>query len=120
MTAALRHRVRTFAHWLALAIVLTCALGSFGSPVRASSGSAFNAFTSDVAIGPSRAATPEKVRQEQVPPSGGAGEAKAASALSATLIPPSLAAAKAYAAPAATFVPTAFAGPVGARAPPLS
>ena len=119
MTAAWRHRVRTFALWLSLAVVLTCSLGSFGSPAEASSGSAFNAFTSDVSLGPVRAGEPEKQRREQTPP-GGAGQAKALPATVVAFVPPPPATPKVYTgysvrAPAAIAV-----GTLGARAPPLS
>lgn len=76
MIAASRYWLRSFALWLSLAVVLTCALGSFGSPAQASSGSAFNAFTSDVTLGPSRATEPEKERKAQTPGAGSAGQAK--------------------------------------------
>lgn len=117
MIATSRHWVRSFALWLSLAVVLTCALGSFGSPVQASSGSAFNAFTSDVSLGPSSAAEPEEDRKQQSPGTGGAGQAKALRAATLLLLPPLLE-------PAAYFDlpfhrPTAVTpGALGARAPP--
>ena len=119
MIAASRQWFRTFALWLSLLVVLTCALGSFGSPVRASSGSAFNAFTSDVALGPSRAAMPEKGRKEQSPAAGGNGQAKALTAAPASLIPPSAFVVPSCLAPVPAPRATATAGPLGARAPPL-
>ena len=120
MIAASRHWLRSFALWLALAVVLTCAIGSFGSPVRASSGSAFNAFTSDVAIGPGRAADPEKYRKEQTPTPGGTGQAKAIAAALAAVALPAPAVPQSYAEPASALVSPVTAGPLGARAPPLS
>ena len=120
MIAASRDWLRSFALWLSLAVVLTCAIGSFGSPVRASSGSAFNAFTSDVAIGPGRAADPEKNRKEQTPAPGGAGQAKAVVAVAAALAPPPQAVAKSHAEPASAPAFLVTVGPLGARAPPLS
>jgi hypothetical protein len=81
-----RNPARILFLWLSLVTMLTCALGSFGSPVRASSGSAFNAFTSDVTLGPSRAAAPTK-ENRQATPTGGAGQASPASSLSLILAP---------------------------------
>jgi hypothetical protein len=52
--------------WLALAVVLAPALDPVGSPFREVTGSAFNAFTSDVSLGPSRAAPPERERKYRV------------------------------------------------------
>lgn len=120
MIATSRHWFRTFALWLSLAIVLTCAIGSFGSPVRASSGSAFNAFTSDVAIGPKRAGAPEKDSSEQTPAPGGSGQAKALPASLIALFPPSLSASISGGIQPQVSVLPLTAGPVGARAPPLS
>jgi hypothetical protein len=57
--------------WLSLAIVLGPALDPVGSPLREVSGSAFNAFTSEVSLGPSRAAPPERDRKYQATPAGG-------------------------------------------------
>lgn len=118
MIAAPRHWVRSLSLWLSLTVVLTCAIGSFGSPVRASSGSAFNAFTSDVALGPARASDPEKQRKEQYPAAGGAGQAKAMRTVHAALTPPRLAAAPVYVEPSLARPATITAGAVGARAPP--
>jgi hypothetical protein len=104
--------------WLSLTVVLTCALGSFGSAVQASSGSAFNAFTSDVSLGPERASVPEKARKEQAPPAGAAGQAKALRILVSLLAPPRPAlVGLRFEAPPAPPVPV-MAGAVGARAPP--
>jgi hypothetical protein len=118
VTAASRHFARTVFLWLSLAIVLTCAVGSFGSPLRATSGSAFNAFTSDVSLGPSRAAEPDKERREQLPAPGGAGQAKAATAfaLVVTAAAPRAASLHFDTIPAPAVLTTA--GAVGARAPP--
>lgn len=119
MTTALHHRVRSFCLALALAVVLTCALGSFGSPVRASTGSAFNAFTSDVSLGPTRAGEPEKQRKVQAVAPGGAGHAGATLPLQIGLSPRLRVAAAAHFLP--SFAPPAsiVAGALGARGPPL-
>ena len=118
MIAAPRHWVRSFALWLSLTVVLTCALGSFGSAVQASSGSAFNAFTSDVSLGPERASGPERDRKEQAPPSGADGQARAPSVVTVLLVPP-----RPAPGPLHSLVPllpaaTVTVGAVGARAPP--
>jgi hypothetical protein len=121
LTLAPRNWLRTLFLWVALAVVLTCALGSFGSPVRASSGSAFNAFTSDVSLGPSRAAEPEKERREQTPPSGdGSGHAAIVPAPAVTAAPPFPRAVRPVFRPSRAPLSLATAGAVGARAPPLS
>ena len=117
MIAASRHWLRGFALWLALAVVLICALGSFGSPVEASSGSAFNAFTSDVSLGPSRASEPEKERKAQTPAATGAGQAKLLRAASG-LAPPVPAGPVLYFDPPAVPPTQAKAGALGARGPP--
>lgn len=118
MIAAPRHWVRSFALWLSLAVVLTCSLGSFGSPARAESGSAFNAFTSDVSLGPTRAAEPEKERRELTPTPGGAGQALPALSLTLPPRPPAPTAVRPDVLPAP---PVArIVGAVGARAPPRS
>jgi hypothetical protein len=119
LTLGSRDRVRTLFLWLSLAIVLTCAIGSFGSPVRASSGSAFNAFTSDVAIGPSRAGAPEKARRELTAPSGGDGQAKAILAALPAFALPARAPVRDNPAPSLKRPDIVTAGAVGARAPPL-
>jgi hypothetical protein len=115
--AASRYCFRSFALWLSLAVVLTCAVGSFGSPVQASSGSAFNAFTSDVSLGPVRASEPEKQRKEQRPAAGSAGQANTLRAASFLLSPPpadpDLYFDRSFDQP--VLVTT---GPLGARAPP--
>ncbi|HTU11153.1 MAG TPA: hypothetical protein VMG08_09680 [Allosphingosinicella sp.] len=111
--------LRRISLWLSLAIVLTCALGSFGSPARATSGSAFNAFTSDVSLGPQRASAPEKDRQEQTPASGGTGQAKAlpaATLIPAAALPAAIPSASDPALPRPVF---SIAGALGARGPPL-
>ena len=120
MTLASRNWFRTGFLWLALAVVLTCALGSFGSPVRASSGSAFNAFTSDVSLGPSRASEPEKQRREQAPPSGGAGQAKAAPVAVPNGAPLSSGTIRPFFEPAPAPPSLKTTGAIGARAPPLA
>lgn len=117
MIAASRHWLRGFALWLSLAVVLTCALASFGSPVQASSGSAFNAFTSDVTLGPSRASAPEKERKEQTPAAGSTGQAKALRAADLRLVPPPAVPAVYFDLPFDRLAPVT-AGALGARAPP--
>ena len=117
MIAASRQWLRSFALWLSLAVVLTCALGSFGSPVQASSGSAFNAFTSDVSLGPSRASEPEKERKEQTPGAGGAGQAKALRPADLRLVPPPAVPARYFDLPVDRLAPVTT-GALGARAPP--
>ena len=119
MTAASRQWLRDLSLWLALVVVLTCALCSFGSPVRASTGSAFNAFTRDVAIGP-RTARTEKHRRETAATSGGAGQTLAPTASAVALVPPSVARDPTVAEPAAILLPLATAGSLGGRGPPLS
>ena len=104
MIAGRRHWIRSFALWLSLVVVLTCALGSFGSAVQASSGSAFNAFTSDVSLGPSRASEPEK--------------AKALPLLVALLAPPQPAPLLHHSVDSLTPPIPVTVGAVGARAPP--
>lgn len=118
MSAAPRLWVRNFSLWLSLAVVLTCAVGSFGSAVQASTGSAFNAFTSDVSLGPSRASDPEKERREQAQPAGSAGQAKALSLMVALETPPRPAALQPHAIASSTPPAAVMAGAVGARAPP--
>ena len=118
MIAASRHWLRSFALWLALAVVLTCALGSFGSPVRASNGSAFNAFTSDVSLGPSRASEPEKERKEQTPGTRSAGQAKIVLAANLPRAPLPAGPTGYFEPPFASLAP-ATTGALGARAPPL-
>jgi len=114
---ASRHWVRSFSRWLSLAVVLTCALGSFGSPVQASSGSAFNAFTSDVTLGPSRASAPEKDRKAQTPGASGAGQATIARVSNLRRVPPPADPAPYFELPFDRPAPVAT-GPLGARAPP--
>jgi hypothetical protein len=106
--------------WLALMVVLTCALGSFGSPARATSGSAFNAFTSDVSLGPQRAAAPEKDRQEQTPAAGGTGQIVSLPAKTAGLAPPAPTAIPTSPETSLPLPAASIAGGLGARAPPLA
>ena len=118
MIAAQRLWVRNFARWLSLAVVLTCAVGSFGSAVQASTGSAFNAFTSDVSLGPSRASEPERVRKDRALPTGAAGQAKARPVVAALPTPRRPAPVEPRAAAPSTLPAIIMAGAVGARAPP--
>ena len=60
--------------WLSLATVVTPALDPVGSPLADSQGSAFNPFTSDVSLGPTRAATPEATRRNQNVTDGNSGQ----------------------------------------------
>ena len=71
MSLALRRSFFFLSLWLSLAIVLAPALDPVGSPLREVSGSAFNAFTSDVSLGPARAAPPERDRKDQALPAAG-------------------------------------------------
>ena len=48
--------------WLALATILANALAPTGSAVEISSGSAFNPFTSEVSLGPTRATAAPKAK----------------------------------------------------------
>ena len=54
MTAGRRTRAFLAFVWLALATILAPALAPVGSALEPSSGSAFNPFTSEVSLGPSR------------------------------------------------------------------
>lgn len=54
MTLTRRTWLNLSALWLSLAIVLGHALVPLGEPLHSRSGSAFSAFTSDVALGPER------------------------------------------------------------------
>ena len=73
MTAAPHRRTSHALLWLALAIIFTHALVPTGSPLRKSSGSAFNPFTAEVALGPKRADTPGKERHAPAISSAGDG-----------------------------------------------
>lgn len=119
MTASPRHWIRTCFLWLSLAVVLTCALGSFGSPLRATSGSAFNAFTSDVALGPNRATAPDKERKQAITAPGSAGGALVPAGLAAPLARPHPRLPVLFR-PLVQEPQAAARGPVGARAPPLA
>ena len=109
--------------WLSLATVLVPALASSGSPLRVTEGSAFSAFTSDVSLGPSRAAPIEEDGSRQTAPGDGAGGSAfhARAAFAASLPGPALA--SSAAGPAFTALPSSraarfAAGAIGARAPP--
>ena len=126
MTLDLRRWAFSIVQWLALAIVLAPALDPVGSPLVQTSGSAFNVFTSDVSLGPSRASAPERDRKVQTPPTGGSDDG--APSLFAALLPSSTAPRPVLAAPAVpartpatTRAPRgAAARPFQARAPPLA
>lgn len=78
--------------WLALLIVLGNALDPVGPALEARSGSAFNAFTSDVALGPARSQEPTKARggandrDRDLRHSGGGGLALQPAPLARTLV----------------------------------
>jgi hypothetical protein len=124
MTLATRQLATAIFLRLSLAVVLACAIGSFGSPVRASQGSAFNAFTSDVSLGPGRPVTPEKARRIQRASNG--PDDPAVRAVANIALPSLLAAPEAAAAGAAwpafpALPPTRIAAlAFQARGPPLS
>lgn len=117
-----RHLATQLFARLSLALVLACAIGSFGSPARASHGSAFNAFTSDVSLGPARPVPPEKIKRIQRASSG--PDDPAVRAMASIAAPSLLAAPEAGVAAAAYFEiairPPARLGAAGfrARAPP--
>jgi len=71
LTIAPLNRAYAVFLWLSLAVVLVPALGWSGSPLTRTQGSAFNAFTSDVSLGPRRAAPPEKADRRQSLSDGG-------------------------------------------------
>jgi len=75
MRLAPRNWANAFFLWLSLATVLVPAIGSSGSPLRPTEGSAFSAFTSDVSLGPSKAASIEEDGAQPSAPAGGGGEA---------------------------------------------
>lgn len=107
--------------WLSLAIVLVPALASSGSPLRVTEGSAFSAFTSDVSLGPSRAAPIEEDGSAQTAPGDGGSASHARAALAASLPGRALASSapgRAFADPPSPRPPRFAAGAIGARAPP--
>ena len=111
--------------WLSLATVLVPALGSSGSPLRLTEGSAFSAFTSDVSLGPSRAAPIEEDGTAQTAPGDGDGSsvltARATFSISAS--GPALAASgpgPAFAGLPSLRPARLAAGAIGARAPPTA
>jgi len=61
--------------YLSLATIFAHALVPSGSPLNRASGSAFDAFTWDVSLGPRRAAPPEKDKKGHNPWSDGSGGA---------------------------------------------
>lgn len=71
MTLAPRNWAYAIFLWLSLATVLAPALDPVGSPLWPTEGSAFNAFTSDVSLGPSRADGPQKPRAFRTAPGDG-------------------------------------------------
>jgi hypothetical protein len=110
--------------WLSLATVLVPAIGSSGSPLRLTEGSAFSAFTSDVSLGPSRAAPIEAPGEGLT--SGGDGDGASASIASSgeALAGPDAAQSLPVLRPDFIEPPprhpaTFAAGPIGARAPPV-
>jgi hypothetical protein len=125
LTLDLRKWAFAFVWSLALAVVLAPALDPVGSPLVQTSGSAFNVFTSDVSLGPSRAAAPERDRKIQTLPTGGPDDG-APAALAALLLPAAVLS-PIIAGPAPPAWTTADASPPGdpaarpfqARPPPL-
>jgi len=109
--------------WLSLATVLVPALGSSGSPLRITEGSAFSAFTSDVSLGPSRPAPIEQDETTQSVPGDGADGAIVQAAAASSLSIPAIfrpAPGRGFADPPAPRLARIAAGPIGARAPPLA
>lgn len=74
--------------WLSLAIIFAHALSPAGSRLLSSSGSAFNGFTSEVSLGPSRSSHPErdKTRKTEIA-KGDPGGNSAPAVLAAGLAP---------------------------------
>lgn len=71
MTLALRRWGYFVFLWLSLGTAAVHAIVPLGSPLVARSGSAFSAFTSDLSLGPQRAAQPEKgARHHSLPDPG--------------------------------------------------
>ena len=67
MTLALRKWGYFVFLWLSLGTAAVHAIVPLGSPLVARSGSAFSAFTSDLSLGPQRAAQPEKDARHHSP-----------------------------------------------------
>ena len=126
MTLVPRRLTRLFFLWLALATVIGSALDPVvGSPLAESHGSAFNAFTSDVSLGPSRATAPERDRKYLGRPAPGSGQSGAAGTIAAAtlpsrLVPPPAAAAIAFAPPPEGHAFRLAARASRARAPPFA
>jgi hypothetical protein len=124
MSVARRNWAYAVFLWLSLATVLVPALGSSGSPLQPGEGSAFSAFTSDVSLGPSRAASLEQQESVQPTPGDGAdgsafhaGHDRALSTSGPALALP--ASGRGFASlPPPRRSRIAAAGPIGARAPP--
>ena len=74
MTLAPRRWAFVAIFWMALFIVLTHALAPTGSPLLQNSGSAFNPFTSEVALDPKRVGIVEKARSLQPSDDGAPGQ----------------------------------------------
>jgi hypothetical protein len=77
LTLAPRSWAHIFFLWLALATIFSNALDPSGSPLQKRSGSAFNPFTSDVALGPKRVAAIGEDRKDPGVSSEGTGRADA-------------------------------------------
>ena len=125
MSLAPRNWANALFLWLSLATVLVPAIGSSGSPLRLTEGSAFSAFTSDVSLGPSRAAPIEAGGDGQTSPGVGDGGSTFIASSGDALPGPS--AAQSLPALRPDFIeppprhPATFAaGAIGARAPPVS
>lgn len=73
--------------WLALAIVFVHALAPTATPWQVRSGSAFNGFTRDVSLGPSRAAPPEKDKRSRERLESGSGQSGAEATIAVKLSP---------------------------------
>ena len=77
--------------WLALATILAPALAPVGSALETSSGSAFNPFTSEVSLGPSRSAPVAKAKAvpfASAGKAGGSGRIDAPATLAAAIAAP--------------------------------
>jgi hypothetical protein len=126
VTLVPRRLTRLLFLWLALATVIASALDPVvGSPLAESHGSAFNAFTSDVSLGPSRATAPERERKYLGRPAAGSGQPGAGTAIAAPqppfrLAPPPAPAVLAVAPPPEGHAFRLAARASRARAPPFA
>lgn len=125
MSLAPRNWANALFLWLSLATVLVPAIGSSGSPLRLTQGSAFSAFTSDVSLGPSRAAPIEAGGDGQTSPGDRDGASAFVTKSGQALAGPD--GAQSLPAPRPDFIeppprhPATFAaGAIGPRAPPIA